>query len=93
MKKLYHVKKGDTVRVNTGNWKGVTATVIAVLQKKDRLVLEISDMTPAQKAQLGKRTIKKTQQNPGQLVDRAVSVHVSNVNLVEKFQSEVNKDA
>ncbi|OQA81749.1 MAG: 50S ribosomal protein L24 [Lentisphaerae bacterium ADurb.Bin242] len=79
--KSYHVKKGDAVEVITGEWKKETGKVIAVLKKKDRVVLEMQGI-PQEKlsARLGKRTIKKSQANPkGGLVERAVSVHVSNV--------------
>ena len=79
--KKYHVKKGDKVVVNSGNFKGEEATISAILTKKDRVVLEINSI-PQEKlaARLGKKTIKKSAANPkGGLVDRAVSVHVSNV--------------
>ena len=65
--KKYHVKKGDAVEVISGEWK--------------KEVLEMQDI-PQEKlaARLGKKTIKKSAANPkGGLVDRAVSVHVSNV--------------
>ncbi len=76
--KRYHVKKGDSVKVNAGNFKGENATIIAVLPAKDRVVLEFTDKKDRQ---LGKRTLKKSKTNPnGGMVERAVSVHVSNVN-------------
>ena len=76
----YHVKKGDEVIVNSGNFRGEKAKIIAVLTKKDRVVLEISGKS---EVKLGKRTIKKSKANPnGGMIDRAVSVHVSNVNPV-----------
>ena len=60
--KKYHVKKGDAVEVISGEWKKETGKIVAVLKKKDRVVL------------------KKSAANPkGGLVDRAVSVLVSNV--------------
>lgn len=79
--KKYHVKKGDAVEVISGEWKKETGKIVAVLKKKDRVVLEMQDI-PQEKlaARLGKKTIKKSAVNPkGGLVDRAVSVHVSNV--------------
>ena len=77
----YHVKKGHKVYVNSGKWKGGVAVISAVLPKKDRVVLEIQGIAPEKLAErVGKRTLKKTQANPkGGLVDRSVSVHVSNV--------------
>ena len=79
--KRYHVKKGDVVEVLSGVWKNETGKIAAVLKKKDRVVLEIQGIAPEKLAErAGKRTLKKTQTNPkGGLVDRSVSVHVSNV--------------
>ena len=74
--KKYHVKKNDQVVVNSGNYRGEKATVVAVLTKNDRVVLKLDKGD----AKLGNRTIKKSKANPnGGLVERAVSVHVSNV--------------
>ena len=74
--KKYHVKKNDQVVVNSGNYRGEKATVVAVLTKNDRVVLKLDKGD----ANLGKRTVKKSKANPnGGLIERAVSVHVSNV--------------
>ena len=78
----YHVKKGDKVVVNSGNFRGAEATVSAILPKKDRVVLALAAGT---ESHLGKRTVKKSKANPnGGLIERSVSVHVSNVNLTEE---------
>ena len=82
----YHVKKGDKVLVNAGNYKGEEATILAVLTNKDRVVLEF---TSKKDREIGKRTIKKSKLNPnGGLVERSVSVHVYNVNPVASEKSE-----
>ena len=74
--KKYHVKKNDQVVVNSGNFRGEKATVVAVLTKNDRVVLKLDKGD----ANLGKRTVKKSKANPnGGMIERAVSVHVSNV--------------
>ena len=74
--KKYHVKKNDQVVVNSGNFRGEKATVVAVLSKNDRVVLKLDKGD----ANLGKRTVKKSKANPnGGMIERAVSVHVSNV--------------
>ena len=78
----YHVKKGDKVIVNSGNYRGSEATVAAILPRKDRIVLELASGAASN---LGKRTVKKSKANPnGGLVERSVSVHVSNVKLTEE---------
>ena len=77
--KKYHVKKDDKVVVNSGNFRGEKATVVAVLSKNDRVVLKLDKGD----ANLGKRTVKKSKANPnGGMIERAVSVHVSNVKKV-----------
>ncbi len=80
MQKKYHVKKGDKVIVNTGSWKGEKATIVAVLKKKDRVVLELAEMTDKKRERAGRKTVRKTRQNPeGGIIERSISVHVSNV--------------
>ena len=75
--KSYHVKKGDV----SGVWKKETGKITAVIKKTDRVVLEIQSVAADKLAErVGKKTIKKSQANPkGGLVERSVSVHVSNV--------------
>lgn len=75
----FQVKKGDKVVVNSGNYRGSEATIAAVLRDKERVVLTL---TNAGERKLGLRTVKKSKANPnGGLVERAVSVHISNVEL------------
>ena len=84
--KKYHVKKGDKVVVNSGNFKGEEATIAAILTKKDRVVLSF---TSSKDRTIGKRTIKKSKLNPnGGMIERSVSVHVSNVNPVVADKTE-----
>ncbi|WP_294505838.1 KOW motif-containing protein [uncultured Victivallis sp.] len=84
--KKYHVKKGDKVVVNSGNFKGEEATISAILTKKDRVVLSF---TSSKDRKIGKRTLKKSKLNPnGGMIERSVSVHVSNVNPVAADKTE-----
>ena len=84
--KKYHVKKGDKVVVNSGNFKGEEATIAAILTAKDRVVLSF---TSNKDRAIGKKTIKKSKLNPnGGMVERSVSVHVSNVNPVAAHKTE-----
>lgn len=89
MLKKYHVKKGDKVVVNSGSWKGEEATIKAILPKKDRVVLELANMTPEKQERIGRRTVKKSKANPnGGMIERSVSTHVSNVNKVGEAKAE-----
>lgn len=84
--KKYHVKKGDKVVVNSGNFKGEEATIAAILTAKDRVVLSF---TSNKDRAIGKKTIKKSKLNPNSgMVERSVSVHVSNVNPVAADKTE-----
>ena len=77
----FHVKKGDKVVVNAGNFKGSEATITAILPAKERVVLELTKG----ESKLGKRTVKKSKANPnGGLVERSVSVAISNVALTDE---------
>ena len=85
-KTKFHVRKGDVVRVITGEYKGKEGTVAAVLPVKQRVVLSGIPSTR-------KRAIKPTQTKPGGLVDRAVSTHVSNVKKIDKKKTDSTKDS
>lgn len=69
------LKKGSTVRVISGNCKGSTGKVLAILKSSSRVVVEGVNLV--------KRASKRTQNNPqGGFVERESSVHVSNVKVV-----------
>ena len=77
-----HVKTGDEISVISGKWKGEDAKIIAVLKPKNRVVLEMSGLSAEKKKQIGVKTVKKSQENPqGGMIERSVSVHISNVKL------------
>ena len=71
-----HVKKGDQVLVIAGNDKGKSGEVVLAMPKQNRVVVEGINMRW--------RHQKPTQQSPkGERVQREVSIHASNVKLVE----------
>jgi large subunit ribosomal protein L24 len=68
----FHVKKGDDVVVLAGKDKGKAGKIIAVLTKKQRVVVE--------GVQMIKKHVRKSQQNPnGAILEREGSIHISNV--------------
>ena len=72
----FHVKKGDQVTVIAGKEKGKSGKIIAVLAKKERVIVE--------GLQLIKRHTRKNQQNPnGAIIEREGSIHISNVKKAE----------
>jgi len=69
------IVKNDTVKVISGNHKGKTGKVIMVIPDKNRVIVE--------KIQLVKRhTRPRSAQQPGGIVEKEASIHISNVMLV-----------
>jgi large subunit ribosomal protein L24 len=67
--------KNDTVKVIGGNQKGKVGKVLKVFPKSKRIIVE--------KVNLIKRHQKpKSQQDPGGIVEKEASIHISNVLLV-----------
>ena len=77
MSKLrFHVKKGDEVKVISGNHQGASGKVLQVLPKKQQVLIE--------GVRLIKKTQRKSQDNPnGAIITREGPVHISNVKLVQ----------
>ena len=75
MKKL-HIKKGDTVYVNSGEDKGKTGKVLKVLVEKNRAIVEGVNMVS--------KSTKPSEKNPhGGIVKQEASIHISNLNLID----------
>ena len=71
------IKKDDQVVVIAGKDKGKTGRVLQVLSEKNRLVVEHIN--------LSKKVQRKTQKTPqGGFVDIEMSIHASNVMLLDK---------
>lgn len=72
----FHVKKGDQVQVVTGNHKGASGKVLAVLPKKQQVLVE--------GVRLIKKHTKKSQDSPqGAILEREGPIHISNVKAIE----------
>jgi len=86
VQKKFHVKKGDEVVVITGTEKGKRGRIIAVLRKKQRVIVEGVKMI--------KRHQRKSQQHPqGAIVEREGTIHISNVMLAERYDARAAKRA
>ncbi len=76
----FHVKKNDDVVVIAGADKGKRGRIIAVLGKKQRVIVEGAHMI--------KKHMRKSQQYPnGQIIEREGSIHISNVMKVADFDA------
>ena len=71
MAKKMKIKKGDKVLVTTGRDKGKKGEVLRVEPRKDRVIV--------QGVNLVKRHTRPTQVNPGGIIEKEASIHVSNV--------------
>jgi large subunit ribosomal protein L24 len=79
-----HVKKGDEAVVIAGADKGKRGRIIAVLAKKQRVIVEGARMI--------KRHMRKSQQYPqGQIVEREGTIHISNVVKAEAYDARAAK--
>lgn len=71
-----HIKKGDTVYINSGEDKGKTGKVLQVFPAKQRAIVEGVNFV--------KRHTKPTNEHPnGGIVEKEAPVHISNLNPVD----------
>ena len=70
-----HVKKGMTVRINSGNHKGEEGKILHIFPNRCRVIVEGVNFI--------KRATRPTQENPsGGFVEKEASIHVSNVVVI-----------
>ncbi len=69
-----HIKKGDTVVVNAGEYKGQEGKVLEVIVKKNRAIVEGINM-------VSKHTKPNADNPQGGIVKQEASIHISNLNL------------
>ena len=80
----FHVKKSDEVVVLSGANKGKRGRIIAVLGKKNRVIVEGLAMI--------KRHTRKSQQHPqGAIIEREGTIHISNVMSAANFDARAAK--
>ena len=80
----FHVKRGDTVQVISGNHRGSSCRILKVLPDKAQVIIE--------GVRLIKKHQRKTQDNPnGAIIQREGPIHVSNVKVVERGTAEKEK--
>ena len=81
----FHVKKGDEVRVISGNHRGASGKVLQVLPSKQQVLIE--------GVRLIKKTQRKSQDNPnGAIITREGPIHISNVKLIETRGAKSKKN-
>ncbi|MDD4108548.1 MAG: 50S ribosomal protein L24 [Prolixibacteraceae bacterium] len=81
MQKKFHIKKGDTVIVITGIYKGQKGRVLEVIRKSERAIVEGVNMM--------KKHTKPNSNNPqGGIIEKESSIHISNLMLVDPKTGE-----
>jgi large subunit ribosomal protein L24 len=76
MQKKLHIKKGDTVFVNSGESKGQQGRVLEVIRKSDRAIVEGINL-------VSKSTKPNAKSPQGGILKKEASVHISNLMLVD----------
>jgi len=76
MQKKIHIKKGDTVFVNSGEDKGRQGRVLEVIRKSDRALVEGINL-------VSKHTKPNAKSPQGGIIKKEAPVHVSNLMLVD----------
>lgn len=72
----FHVRRGDTVQVISGNHKGASGKVLEVKAAKQQVIVEGVRMI--------KKHQRKSQDHPnGAILEREGPIHISNVKLLE----------
>ena len=83
VKKL-HVRKGDTVKVISGNSKGKTGTVLEVIPSKYRAIVEGVNVVS--------KHIKPSASNPNGGIEKAeASIHLSNLMVVDPSSGDATR--
>ncbi len=76
MRPKLKIKKGDTVKVITGNDKGKQGKVLEMLPKKNRVLVEGVNIVS--------KHSKPSNENPqGGIIKKEAPIHISNVMLVD----------
>ncbi len=83
MKKI-HVKKGDTVFVISGEYKGQQGRVLEVIKDKKRAIVEGMNL-------VSKHTKPNAQNPQGGIIKKEAPVHISNLLLVDPSTGEPSR--
>ena len=81
MQKKLHIKKGDQVMVNTGEYKGQKGRVLNIDRAKNRAIVEGVNM-------VSKHTKPNAKNPQGGITKQEAAVHLSNLNLVDPSSGE-----
>ena len=84
MQKKLHIKKGDTVIVVSGNYKGTKGRVLEVIRDKERAIVEGVNI-------IKKHTKPNAESPQGGIVEKEASIHISNLMLVDPKSGQATR--
>ena len=79
----FKIKKGDSVIVLTGRDKGKKGEVLRMLPKQARAVVQGVNVV--------KRHTRPSQAQPGGIVEKEASIHISNLSLVDPKEDKATR--
>ncbi|MCC5928446.1 MAG: 50S ribosomal protein L24 [Cyclobacteriaceae bacterium] len=80
----FHVRKGDTVKIISGNNKGKTGKVLEILKDKYKAIVEGANMVT-------KHTKPSAASPNGGIVKTEAPIHLSNLMLVDPASGEATR--
>ncbi len=81
MQKKLHIKKGDTVVVIAGNYKGQKGRVLEVIRKSDRAIVEGVNI-------IKKHTKPNAESPQGGIIEKEAPIHISNLLIADPKSGE-----
>jgi len=80
-RKKSHIKKGDTVYVNTGEYRGQQGRVLEVMPKQNKALVEGVNL-------VSKHTKPNSDNPQGGIIKKEAPVHLSNLMIVDPSTGE-----
>jgi large subunit ribosomal protein L24 len=84
MQKKLHIRKGDIVKVNSGEYKGQQGRVLEISIKNRRAIVEGVNM-------VSKHTKPNAANPQGGIIKKESTIHISNLNLVDPTSGDATR--
>ncbi len=76
MNRKFHIKRGDTVYVNAGEYKGKSGRVLEIIATNEKAIVEGINM-------VSKHTKPNAQYPQGGIIKKEAPIHLSNLMIVD----------
>ena len=84
MQTKLHIKKGDTVIVNAGDYKGKQGRVLEVIRDKNKVIIEGINL-------VSKHTRPNAKSPQGGIIKKEAPVHISNLMIIDPKSGKATK--